>query len=70
MKCYMIQRKTDGLFWCGRNGCIKFSEKGKVWRTLGSPRCAISHKSHTRIFKDCVIVEFEMTPVNELPTHR
>lgn len=48
MKCYKVQRTTDGLFWEGNGHYLKpFTPKGKAWKQLAHVRSAIDlYKQH------------------------
>lgn len=69
MKCYKVQRKTDGLFWEGNGHYLKpFTPKGKVWKQLAHVKSAIDLYNQTaslaRNLIDCEIVEYELVEVS------
>jgi len=71
MKCYKVQRKTDGLFWEGNSKSFSkqsFTVKGKVWKQLAHVKSAINlYKhvpTHANNLIDCEIVEYELVEVS------
>jgi len=76
MKYYKVKRSLDGLFSTGGRGPnIGFTNKGKLWRGIGTLRNHISmitgqwEKANTLInyphpYEDCEIIELELVEIN------
>lgn len=59
---YKVRRQTDGLYSTG-GIAPTFSEKGKVWNTLGALKNHLNllNKSGASCYQDCEIVPIEVT---------